>query len=173
MANYFLVGPGLIALSFVYWIVSTFISDQYHARKAKKLGAQPPPRRHARLPFGIDLVRRMGKADEEHVIPDLLTTIHGEMGCDTWVQSFLGTTNFTTADPKNIQALLATQFNDFEIGALRRNNFFPMFGNGIFTSVGKMWYASPSFKPKYLLTRQGTFASNAATSIRPRTSFKP
>jgi len=45
-----------------------------------------------------------------------------------------------TVDPKNIQAVLATQFHDFSLGQTRRGNFFPLLGNGIFTNDGKAWW---------------------------------
>lgn len=36
-----------------------------------------------------------------------------------------------TCDPKNIQAMLAIQFNDFELGSSRRISLHPLLGNGI------------------------------------------
>lgn len=39
---------------------------------------------------------------------------------------------FATSDPENIKALLATQFNDFELG-IRHSHFKPLLGDGIFT----------------------------------------
>jgi len=65
--------------------------------------------------------------------------MYRDIGKPTWTQNVLGTTAYVTFEPKNIQAILATQFPDFEIGSLRRSNFFPMLGNGIFTVDGKAW----------------------------------
>lgn len=39
---------------------------------------------------------------------------------------------FATSDPENIKALLATQFNDFELG-VRHAHFKPLLGDGVFT----------------------------------------
>jgi len=44
-----------------------------------------------------------------------------------------------TVEPENVKAILATQFEDFELGHVRRGNFFPMLGNGIFTADGQDW----------------------------------
>jgi cytochrome P450 len=44
-----------------------------------------------------------------------------------------------TSDPRNIQAMLAKQFNDFELGATRNANMVPTLGSGIFTQDGKAW----------------------------------
>lgn len=38
-----------------------------------------------------------------------------------------------TIDPKNVQAVLSTNFKDFQLGHPRRRAFFPLLGNGIFT----------------------------------------
>ena len=51
----------------------------------------------------------------------------------------LGSNFYQTFEPKNIQALLATQFSDFALGDVRRQAFYPMLGNGIFTADGKAW----------------------------------
>lgn len=45
----------------------------------------------------------------------------------------------TTSDPENIQAILATKFHDFDLGPYRKEMFFEMLGNGIFTAEGKEW----------------------------------
>lgn len=45
----------------------------------------------------------------------------------------------STAEPENIQALLATQFHDFDLGPARKSNFHDLLGNGIFTAEGEAW----------------------------------
>lgn len=45
---------------------------------------------------------------------------------------------FATCDPENIKALLATQFNDFELG-LRHSHFKPLLGDGVFTLDYAPW----------------------------------
>lgn len=45
--------------------------------------------------------------------------------------SILGNEAHFTSDPKNIQALLATQFKDFGLGSARIGNFGPLMGDGI------------------------------------------
>lgn len=80
------------------------------------------------------------QADRERRVPDMFLEVHKELGRpSTWVQCFLGTDVFVTVDPKNIQAILATQFDDFALGKTRRGNFWPMLGNGIFTADGRAW----------------------------------
>lgn len=45
---------------------------------------------------------------------------------------------FVTTDPENLKALLATQFNDFELG-IRHSHFKPLLGDGIFTLDNDGW----------------------------------
>jgi len=140
MYNYLIAALGLLTALTVYHVVSTFLSGRYHARRARELGCKPPFRRQHRLPFGIDTVKRILDADKKQVVPTEFERIYNELGQHhTWSQNMLGTWHFVTVEPKNIQAILATQFNDFEIGPTRRGNFFPLLGNGIFTSDGKAW----------------------------------
>lgn len=46
-----------------------------------------------------------------------------------------------TTDPENIKAILATQFNDFELG-FRHGHFAPLLGEGIFTLDNEGWKQS-------------------------------
>lgn len=44
-----------------------------------------------------------------------------------------------TAEPANIQAILASKFHDFDLGPNRHKGFHAMFGDGIFTADGDAW----------------------------------
>ena len=48
------------------------------------------------------------------------------------VNSMMGGQQFvTTIDPVNFQAFLAKQFNDYDLGEIRRNGMSPLMGRGI------------------------------------------
>jgi cytochrome P450 len=56
----------------------------------------------------------------------------------------------TTTEPKIMQAILATKFNDFEIGADRRNQFGALLGDSIFNQDGAAWAHSRAlFRPQF------------------------
>lgn len=76
-------------------------------------------------------------------MPEFFKELHAKLGHNTWVQSLFATENIVTCEPRNIQAVLATQFNDFEIGEQRAGEFGPLLGHGIFTTDGKAWYDDP------------------------------
>jgi hypothetical protein len=54
----------------------------------------------------------------------------------TFILRNLGRDNLFTADPKNIQALLATQFKDFGLGPARHANLHQLLGTGIVSFDG-------------------------------------
>lgn len=47
----------------------------------------------------------------------------------------------TTADPENVKAVLSTNFKEFGLG-IQYNQFYPLFGDGIFTMDGQGWVHS-------------------------------
>lgn len=53
--------------------------------------------------------------------------------------SFTGSQALETSEPANIQAVLATQFDDFSTGDVRRHAFEPVVGRSIFSSDGAFW----------------------------------
>ena len=50
-----------------------------------------------------------------------------------------GSCMITTTEPANVQAMLATQFSDFDTGRMRHNQFWPVLGRSIFSSDGAFW----------------------------------
>ena len=127
-----------VVLIYLFHWISTSISNSIHARR---LGCKPAFVRPFRFPFGIDILKRCIDATREQIIQNDDLVLYNELGCrPTWKQNILGNWHHVTADPKNIQAILATQFKDFELGPFRRNLFGPVIGHGIFTSDGKEWY---------------------------------
>ena len=73
-----------------------------------------------------------------------------ELGMTYRVYGIFNTTIVMTADPENIQAVLATKFNDFDLGPSRKDNFHEMLGNGIFTAEGEAWaHYRSQLKPQF------------------------
>lgn len=122
---------------YVLWSLSVKLN---HRLAARKLGCKPAFVRPSKLPLGIDNVARMFFAIRNKVYQNDDVAVYQEMGCpSTWVQNILGTGYHTTVDPDNIKAILATQFNDFDLGPLRYDLLGPLLGPGIFTTDGKQW----------------------------------
>ncbi|EKG12102.1 Cytochrome P450 [Macrophomina phaseolina MS6] len=85
------------------------------------------------------------KADKEKRLPDYsqervehISEREGRL-VTTMQNTIAGEDSFFTIEPRNIQAILATQFKDFDFGPRRNGNFRPLLGHGIFASDGKQW----------------------------------
>lgn len=106
--------------------------------------------------LGIKHLRYMLASDKKRVYPNMLvdrqqlmSTLH-RRECSTFTFEILGQRIIFTSDPRNMQAMLATQFDDYELGPVRRGNMIATVGDGIFVQDGKAWSHSrallrPSF----------------------------
>ena len=104
----------------LYQCITSVLTKRRAPAKTRNLGCKPPPLATNKLPFGIDQIRRALKADAEKRFPDLLVERVSEMGAPTFQTNLIGSEILFTAEPRNIQALLATQFSDFCLGEVRR-----------------------------------------------------
>jgi len=58
---------------------------------------------------------------------------------------------FFTSDPENLKAMLATQFEDFDLGPVRRGTMLPSLGDGIFVQDGKAWeHSRAMLRPNFV-----------------------
>jgi len=149
MHNYLLAAVWASLSYILYALINGLVQNRRYAREAARLGCKPARVMANKLPFGIDRVREGIKADSTMQFPEFMTERYLSIG-ETHQYKVLGNQGFMTVDPKNIQAILATQFQDFEIGPMRRNNFMPLLGNGIFTSDGKSWeHSRAMMRPQF------------------------
>ncbi|KAF2827438.1 cytochrome P450 52A12 [Ophiobolus disseminans] len=138
-----------VAISFVvYKIVNSVFTSRRHARAARELDCKLPDTLQCRDPIGIENVLNLLKADKECRFPQFVKgradTHRAREGrpVTTFRRKILGSMNFHTVDPENVRAILATQFKDFGLGESRNSNFFPLLGNGIFSTDGEEWQHS-------------------------------
>ncbi|CAD6441832.1 62b89b3d-fb0e-472e-9647-c6d9a07cb016 [Sclerotinia trifoliorum] len=129
----------ILASYVAYLIVGGIIQSHRRRVKAKKLQCLDPPALKNRLPFGIDHVNRSLNALATNSFPVHCQNNHKELNALTYSTSILGKKGFSTIDEDNIKAVLGTQFQDFDLGAERRDNLRPFLGFGIFAQDGKHW----------------------------------
>lgn len=148
-----LVIGGLVwaGLSYIiYLVVAGLLTSRRNAIKACELKCEAPPAQKNRWPLGIDQIVRAIKADQVKQFPVDMIKRTEDVGALTYSWTLFGSQNFTTADEKNIQAILATQFADFDLGPMRRGNFWPLLGNGIFTQDGPDWeHSRAMMRPQF------------------------
>jgi hypothetical protein len=123
----------------LYKIISSIIISRRHAAAARQLGCLPAhPKKQSPLdPLGVQNIAEILVADKQARLPQYLKERVDEASdregrvISTFHQNMMGAESFFTVEPKNIQALLATQFKDFGLGERRNGNFFPLLGHGI------------------------------------------
>jgi cytochrome P450 len=73
-------------------------------------------------------------------LEDVIRKRYAAMGSHTYrIFGLFNSSIVSTAEPENIQAILAAKFHDFDLGPTRRDNFHDLLGNGIFTAEGEAW----------------------------------
>lgn len=130
-----------LPLYILYLVLRSYYKAWQYNRKAAARGCKPAVLRPYKYSGGIDMIQMAFAFDTKHQLPNMFEQIVFQhmSGKTTFRQYFFGDLSILTIDPRNIQAILAHQFDQFELGALRRSNFFPLLGNGIFTADGKDW----------------------------------
>ncbi|KAK2628894.1 hypothetical protein QTJ16_001997 [Diplocarpon rosae] len=140
----------MVAAYVIYLFVSSFLRSRQQAVQARELQCEEPPFQKNRYPLGIDQIIRALAADRDKQFPVDTIKRMSDVGAITYRYSVLGNRNIFTADEKNIQAILASQFSDFDLGPTRRGNFWPLLGNGIFTQDGAGWeHSRAMMRPQF------------------------
>ncbi|KAF1924703.1 cytochrome P450 52A12 [Didymella exigua CBS 183.55] len=127
----------------VYSTISTVSTKRRHAVAAKRLGCGPTPMENWPDPFALTNLFRTMWALSNNTILDYMRSTFDKTSANKTVHTYetkiLGDKVIFTSDPKNIQAMLATQFKDFELGQVRRGSFAPLLGHGVFSADGEQW----------------------------------
>lgn len=129
-------GVLLAAVYVVYWKISSYLSNKQFERFAEENGCKPPPvapgdhgfarlRRILYVPASILMsrpghlhtLRKMTESGED-LLDDLVAPAHVR-AATVYLYGFEGSKVIQTVDPANLQAMLATQFDDFELGKRR------------------------------------------------------
>ncbi|KFY66280.1 hypothetical protein V496_02116 [Pseudogymnoascus sp. VKM F-4515 (FW-2607)] len=133
-----------------YCLLNFLLIQRHNARRARELKCLDPPTLPSHRILGLDHLKAALNADKAKEFPVEMVRRRDQVGAETFLYSTMGSNNIFTSDEKNIQAILATQFKDFIIGPRRRNNFFPLLGNGIFTQDGAGWeHSREMMRPQF------------------------
>lgn len=131
-------------------------TSQAEQRFALKHGCQPVRPWNAKWPLGLDLLVKAFKHAREMRVLQLFLDVVEESGT-TFEQNLLGARGVDTIDPKNIEAILSTNFSDYSLG-LRAPTFRPLLGSGIFTQDGVAWkHSRQLLRPQFASHRSQNF----------------
>ncbi|EMC93361.1 hypothetical protein BAUCODRAFT_238317 [Baudoinia panamericana UAMH 10762] len=130
-----------LAILLIVCIAYRFVSAHVRERRFRAFEAQHGCESATDLTvpwYGrVQHLQRMMKAGQNK--EDLLDDIIAERFNRAYThqaRGFDGSLNMGTIDPANIQAMLATQFKDFETGQRRYQTLAPVIGKSIFSSDG-------------------------------------
>lgn len=146
----------IIALSlFAFYKIYRF----FHLRSLlKKFNAKPYTNYRNNGPFGLSFALEISKTRKQGTFPSHVYKLFNETKnpkVKTISMSVMGKPTTLTADPENIKAILATQFNEFGTGQ-RFNILSPLLGKGIFTSSGDHWkFSRALLRPQFAREKVG------------------
>jgi cytochrome P450 len=145
------LGIGIVLL---VKIVQTLYRNRQFRLFALSQGAEKPVREKFKLPWAIDgLFETLNAArtGEKDIFEDIYLARQRRLNRKSWYVVSTGNNEvISTCDPRNIQALLSTQFDDFEQGSLREAQLRPVLGRSIFNSDGAHWSrARALFRPVF------------------------
>ncbi len=134
LSSAFLAAASALALSALYYLF-TFLRLK---RKAIALGCKPVPVWRVWDLFGINMTLTMTRGMSgnrlSEGIHDIVKEVQEREGrkCTTFQVCYPpGVLHFFTSDPRNVQAVLATQFKDFQMPSSRLAGFRQLLGQGI------------------------------------------
>jgi hypothetical protein len=127
--------PLYAILGFVLYHVFVRLQNRrLQARLARDWNCEPCVKVSRLLdPLGILTIRRLLAAAEQgrmlEIIREMFENTSNVVGrpVHTAQSRILDSIVYTTREPKNIQAILATQFQDFSLGANRHGTFAPLY----------------------------------------------
>jgi hypothetical protein len=135
------IGLWVFASYVVFKIVASILEERQHRARAKELGCEDIVPKLSRDPLGIANTVRLWKAFTGQTMPYYLMESYHKVNrkysrhVQTASYDILGIPLIHTSDPKNIQAVLATQFKDFELSDLRTDVFRGLLGKGIVSTL--------------------------------------
>ncbi|KXT03843.1 hypothetical protein AC578_8907 [Pseudocercospora eumusae] len=160
-----------VLAAFLFWNIYQSLREHKVSREfARKLGCKAIKRSPQKDPFlALDIFARLGKAASERTY--LQTIQHWfEDVAPTFAVRLMGDDMIFTNEPKNIQAMLVSNFKTFEIGERRRQNSHQLLGIGVFNADGKTWergraLVKPNFSRKQVSDLQ-TFETHVQALMR-------
>jgi cytochrome P450 len=120
----------------IHWEITTGLQLRAFA---KQHGCLPAKKLQMPLSFGVWDWKGQIKALKEHRLLPHMANQFQEIAGHTRHHTIFGTEVFTTEDPDNIKAVLATNFSEWSLGQERIKEMSSYLGGGIFVNEGAAW----------------------------------
>ncbi|KAK1085543.1 hypothetical protein LTR48_004441 [Friedmanniomyces endolithicus] len=141
----------LVVAYIAYRAIKSHLANQRFKAFAKQHGCEEPLDLSGTWFDSIGRLRRVFnlKKSGEDILDDIFAEDF-QQASTIQRKRFEGSSFLFTVEPANLQAFLATQFDDFETGRLRGLQLGPVLGKSIFTSDGAFWAHSRAlFRPQF------------------------
>jgi cytochrome P450 len=146
----------ILLLLIPYLYIRRYQTQKADALYAKQHNCQPLKTLPYKWPLGLDLLWTAYHHAMEGRILRFFTTLIKTVP-PTFEQKLFGISGVDTVDPKNIEAVLGTQFTAFGMGD-RPEVWYPLIGPGIFTQDGEDWkHSRDLLRPLFLSKRVDNF----------------
>ncbi|MCJ1400451.1 hypothetical protein MMC11_003656 [Xylographa trunciseda] len=134
----------LFILPPLYFIFRSVYRTYTLRRLGVSAGCKPIHCAGSLLPWALDRKFAVLSHKPELFLDDYVTRRYHEEGRWVYTNDSYGLdTSICAADPRLLQAVLATNFTDWGLGEVRQRAVGPLLGwNGVFTSDGPMWHNS-------------------------------
>ena len=139
----------LILLIFALRKFFSWRTTRIYRRLLQEQGCAEAPFDRNKLPGGIDHLWHLFMYRGADILEDVLIPRFHRLGT-TFYEQLLGEKTFHTADPRNFQVILGTQWENFEVGPARRASFQPFLNGGMLCVDGSEWrHARELVKPSF------------------------
>ncbi|KXX74791.1 Cytochrome P450 52A13 [Madurella mycetomatis] len=124
----------------LYGAVKRVLEYRVDTVYGRRHGCELPPELPKRWPLGIDRIKELWDSNAEGRLLSFLCSVAKdyEPGNNLCQYLLIGPRAYHVLHPKNVEALLSTNFHDYGFGC-RPAVFAPLLGNGIFTQEGQAW----------------------------------
>ncbi|KAK1064571.1 hypothetical protein LTR74_008573 [Friedmanniomyces endolithicus] len=143
---------GVLVVAYIaYRAIKSHLANRRFNAFAKQHGCEEPLDLSGTWFDSIGRLRRVFnlKKSGEDILDDIFAEDF-QQASTIQRKRFEGSSFLFTVEPANLQAFLATQFDDFETGRLRGLQLGPVLGKSIFTSDGAFWAHSRAlFRPQF------------------------
>lgn len=141
-----------VAFYVVYAWIKSSIEDKRFQKFAEENGCVAPFRVPNQWPGGLERVWGVIRLPwtGKDLFDDFLYPGQVAANYTSELSGLFGFKQLMTTNPENFKAMLATKFNDFDIGSARRNAFGVLLGKSIFNTDGPIWsHARAMFRPQF------------------------
>ncbi|KAK2616045.1 hypothetical protein N8I77_002762 [Diaporthe amygdali] len=140
---------GAVGICVLYTYITSLLDRQRIRRLAIQHRASPPVFTESKLPFNLEFLWRFINASKNNEdIFTILAEIYAKNGTTFESPGLFTNSRLNTIDPVNSQAILASQFQGFELGQQLNRQL--LLGKCIFTEDGPFWeHSRAMFKPQF------------------------